>query len=69
MKAVRQSAMGDNETLPNIPKGYRQLESVAYTKAGDLYFSQYKKRWVKIGPVSLGNSAGNCGVTIRPEGK
>jgi hypothetical protein len=68
MKAKRMSAMNADETLPEIPAGFRQLESVALLQPGDRIFGQYLKTWreVKPGDQCVANSAGNCGITIRP---
>lgn len=67
MKATKMSAMNDRETLPEIPEGYRQLDSTELLQSDDLCFGQYHQTWIPIqkGSVLISCSAGNTGIAAR----
>lgn len=62
--------MNSNETLPDIPEGYRQLDSVDFLQEGDMVFGRFNETWhpVKAGSVNIGNSAGNTRIVVRKIG-
>ena len=67
MKATKMTAMNDSDTLPEIPEGYRQLDSVELLQTDDMIFGQYKLTWFPVRPGSpyISCSAGNTRITVR----
>jgi hypothetical protein len=67
VKATRMSAMNDDETLPEIPEGYRQLDCMELLQKDDMIFGQYQETWFPVRADSpfISCSAGNTRIVVR----